>query len=79
MTYRTKGNGSSTTLKATRADAVVRELRRTSMGFAAETEQEFMEGAARRAWVATGHKVRTDTAAVFVADLVAAGLLVEGS
>lgn len=40
---------------------------------------DFMEAASRRARLQTGAEIRTDSAALFVADLIAAGLLILGS
>lgn len=54
---------------------VIRALRATSWGGPAANEKQWMREVAQRANVSTGCRVRATSEAVFVNDLVKAGLL----
>jgi hypothetical protein len=63
-------------LKANNAEELVRQLHETSWA-PAESDEAWMEEVAKRTWQSRGKTLRWGTAAEFVEDMVAAGMLKE--
>jgi hypothetical protein len=63
-------------LRGRTPEEIIEELRATSRS-PGRTTAQFMDEMASRTLLLTGHRVRTRTAEDFIADLVAAGMLLD--